>query len=47
MALSPRSFGFAILIAGLAAVPLLSIDMSVPRWALSAPRSDYGLRGSL
>src|SRR5277367_1680591 len=52
MALSPRSFGFTLLIAGLAAMPPLSIDMSLPAMGaigatLGAPPSQAGLTLSL
>ena len=52
MALSPRSFGFTLVIAGLAAMPPLSIDMSLPAMGaigatLGAPPSQTGLTLSL
>ncbi len=52
MTLSPRSFAFTLLIAGLAALPPLSIDMSLPAMgaigaALHAPPSQTGLTLSL
>ena len=52
MALSPRSFAFTLLIAALAAMPPLSIDMSLPAMnaigaALDAPPSQTGLTLSL
>ena len=52
MALSPRSFGFTLVIAGLAAMPPLSIDMELPAMGaigatLGAPPSQTGLTLSL